>query len=47
MSAERYAGLGHQAHPWIGREVVDTVSGRFGLLRAVCPDPDGVNAPVA
>lgn len=47
MSAERGVGLGHHEHPWIGLEVVDAASGRTGLLRAVCPEPNGKGAPVA
>ncbi|WP_435059574.1 hypothetical protein [Streptomyces sp. bgisy060] len=31
----------HQDHPWIGREVEDTATGRRGTLRAIAPD-DGV-----
>jgi hypothetical protein len=30
-------GLGHRSHPLLGKPVVDTVSGRHGILRAVAP----------
>jgi hypothetical protein len=33
-------GLGHVAHPWLGREVLDTASGKTGILRAVAPEPN-------
>jgi hypothetical protein len=35
-------GLGHRSHPWIGRTVTDTRTGRTGILRAIAPD---VNRP--
>lgn len=35
-------GLGHYEHPWLGREVVDTATGRRGILRAVAPEADEV-----
>ena len=34
----RDLGLGHRAHPLLGRTVRDTATGRTGILRAVCPD---------
>ena len=42
MSARHGAdlGLGHRAHPLLGRLVVDTATGRSGILRAICPEPD-------
>lgn len=37
----RQLGLGHRAHPWLGRQVVDREhGGRVGVLRAVAPDVD-------
>jgi len=30
----------HCAHPWIGRDVEDTVTGKRGTLRAIAPDGD-------
>jgi hypothetical protein len=30
----------HRDHPWIGREVEDTATGRRGTLRAIAPDGD-------
>ncbi|AKN75016.1 hypothetical protein QR97_39770 [Streptomyces sp. PBH53] len=36
----------HHAHPWIGRTVEDTATGRRGVLRAVAPDPE-TSRPVA
>ena len=30
----------HHDHPWIGRAVEDTASGRRGILRAIAPDAD-------
>ncbi|MEU3862907.1 hypothetical protein AB0F03_37450 [Streptomyces sp. NPDC028722] len=30
----------HDDHPWVGREVEDTASGRRGILRAVAPEGD-------
>ncbi|MEU9752238.1 hypothetical protein AB0D90_03760 [Streptomyces althioticus] len=36
----------HQPHPWIGRTVTDTATGRRGTLRAVAPEPRSVQ-PVA
>lgn len=30
----------HHDHPWIGRDVEDTASGRRGILRAIAPDVD-------
>ncbi len=40
MKAGRETGLGHREHPLLGRTVVDTATGRTGILRAVCPEPD-------
>ncbi|MEU5445811.1 hypothetical protein [Streptomyces griseofuscus] len=37
----------HSEHPWIGREVTDTATGRRGILRALAPEGDIVPAPVA
>ncbi|WP_367137069.1 MULTISPECIES: hypothetical protein [Streptomyces] len=34
-------GLGHQEHPLIGRLVLDSVTGRMGILRAVAPEDNG------
>lgn len=31
-------GLGHQEHPLLGRLVVDTATGRTGVLRAIAPE---------
>ncbi|MFC9730718.1 hypothetical protein ACFWGM_08885 [Streptomyces roseolus] len=28
----------HHPHPWLGREVEDTATGRRGILRAVTPE---------
>lgn len=28
----------HDDHPWIGRNVEDTATGRRGILRAIAPD---------
>ncbi|MGA5183034.1 hypothetical protein [Streptomyces pseudogriseolus] len=36
----------HQPHPWIGRDVEDTATGRRGILRAIAPDLNGTK-PVA
>lgn len=44
MSTAR--SLLHQDHPWIGRNVEDTATGRRGILRAIAPD-DGKPHPVA
>ncbi|CAL9673100.1 hypothetical protein [Streptomyces sp. enrichment culture] len=33
-------GLLHHSHPWIGRDVEDTLTGRRGILRALAPDGD-------
>lgn len=33
-------GLMHRSHPWLGREVTDTATGRTGVLRAIAPDVD-------
>ena len=44
MSAVR--GLLHRDHPWIGRAVEDTATGRRGILRAIAPDVDH-SRPVA
>jgi hypothetical protein len=30
----------HRNHPWIGREVEDTATGRRGTLCAIAPDGD-------
>ncbi|AJE43910.1 hypothetical protein [Streptomyces nodosus] len=30
----------HYEHPWIGRDVEDTATGRRGTLRAIAPDGD-------
>ncbi|MFF6801170.1 hypothetical protein [Streptomyces sp. NPDC012616] len=32
------SALLHREHPWIGREVEDTATGRRGILRAIAPD---------
>lgn len=40
VSNSRETGLGHWEHPLLGKEVVDTATGRTGILRAICPDPD-------
>ncbi|MFJ5029518.1 hypothetical protein ACIQB5_15645 [Streptomyces sp. NPDC088560] len=34
-------GLGHHDHRWLRQEVVDTATGRHGILRAIAPDTDG------
>ncbi|MGW2952853.1 hypothetical protein [Streptomyces eurythermus] len=39
-------GLLHHSHPWTGREVEDTLTGRRGILRALAPDGDSPR-PVA
>ncbi|MFD1828364.1 hypothetical protein ACFSJS_01640 [Streptomyces desertarenae] len=44
MRAGREVGLGHREHPLLGRTVLDTATGRTGVLRAVCPEPDGCRA---
>ncbi|UFR07157.1 hypothetical protein KBP30_41200 [Streptomyces sp. Go40/10] len=36
----------HRHHPWIGRTVEDTATGRRGILTAVAPPP-GTSRPVA
>lgn len=36
----RSLGLGHQDHPLIAHRVIDSASGRTGILRAICPEPD-------
>ncbi len=33
-------GLMHRSHPWLGRTVTDTATGRTGILRAIAPDVD-------
>lgn len=33
-----HTGLLHRDHPWIGRNVEDTATGRRGTLRAIAPD---------
>lgn len=33
-------GLMHRDHPWMGRDVEDTATGRRGILRAIAPDID-------
>ncbi|MCI0385998.1 hypothetical protein [Streptomyces sp. CNQ085] len=43
----RETGLGHRDHPLLGRTVLDTATGRTGVLRAVCPEPDGGTAVCA
>ncbi|MFH9044807.1 hypothetical protein ACH4FA_36570 [Streptomyces sp. NPDC017966] len=30
----------HRDHPWLGRAVTDTATGRRGTLRAIAPDGD-------
>ncbi|WP_431776489.1 hypothetical protein [Streptomyces cucumeris] len=30
----------HRDHPWIGRDVEDTVTGKRGTLRAIAPEGD-------
>ncbi|MFE9356359.1 hypothetical protein [Streptomyces olivaceoviridis] len=38
----------HRRHPWIGRAVLDTATGRRGILRAVAPLPNSNSTrPVA
>lgn len=37
MSVGQDLGLGHQAHPLLGRRVVDH-TGRTGVLRAIAPE---------
>lgn len=37
MSTVRTSLL-HRDHPWIGRNVEDTATGRRGILRAIAPD---------
>ncbi|GHI06738.1 hypothetical protein AQI88_30240 [Streptomyces cellostaticus] len=34
--------LMHRSHPWLGRVVTDPVTGRRGILRAIAPEPDGL-----
>jgi hypothetical protein len=38
VSGGRYLGLGHESHPLLGTLVVDTASGRVGILRAIVQD---------
>ncbi|MFI1507583.1 hypothetical protein [Streptomyces sp. NPDC020597] len=38
------SALLHREHPWIGREVEDTATGRRGVLRAIAPDLNGTRA---
>jgi hypothetical protein len=33
-------GMLHRDHPWLGRTVEDTTTGRRGILRAIAPDGD-------
>ncbi len=33
-------GLLHHGHPWLGRDVEDTATGKRGTLRAIAPDGD-------
>jgi hypothetical protein len=35
------SGMGHQEHPLLGHHVIDTETGRTGILRAICPEPGG------
>lgn len=44
MSSKLGLGLGHERHPLLGKLVVDRASGREGVLRAICPEPE---APAA
>lgn len=46
MKAGRALGLGHFAHPWLGHTVLDTATGRTGVLRAVCPEPRSSTMPL-
>nr|WP_155073258.1 hypothetical protein [Streptomyces taklimakanensis] len=39
--------MGHREHPLLGRTVLDTATGRTGILRAVCPEPDSATVCVA
>lgn len=39
MGPGRDLGLGHRDHPLLGHTVVDTATGRIGILRAICPEP--------
>jgi hypothetical protein len=34
----------HRDHPWMGREVEDTATGRRGVLRAIAPDGDSTES---
>ncbi|WP_255956066.1 hypothetical protein [Streptomyces odontomachi] len=34
-----FSSLYHQEHPLLGHRVVDTLNGRIGILRAICPEP--------
>lgn len=36
---ERELGLAHRSHPLLGCPVIDTATGRTGILRAICPEP--------
>ncbi|MGP3968936.1 hypothetical protein [Streptomyces sp. 6N223] len=38
MTSGQHLGLLHEAHPLLGRLVLDTSSGRIGVLRAVVRD---------
>lgn len=46
MSDAKDLGLGHRPHPLLGHTVMDTATGRTGVLRALAPDPttDGTAA---
>ncbi|WP_258563042.1 hypothetical protein [Streptomyces phytophilus] len=46
-AATKNLGMGHQAHPWLGRLVIDTEhDGQVGVLRAVAPDVDDIRLEV-
>ncbi|GAA0379900.1 hypothetical protein [Streptomyces blastmyceticus] len=38
MSDWQDLGLGHREHPLLGRLIVDTATGRTGILRAIAPE---------
>ncbi|WP_181788956.1 hypothetical protein [Streptomyces phytophilus] len=40
MSSRLGLGLGHERHPLLGKLVLDRTSGRTGVLRAICPEPE-------
>lgn len=39
--------LGHHEHPLLGHPVIDTATGRVGILRAICPEQVQVSSHTA